>query len=75
MESDGVAHHKDDTGSAGWSRPKALCLDRERRAQVVASTPQLAELRDAADKAQARLEEAQQEAGCLYTPEPKFYIR
>ena len=75
MSEAGAVHHKDDYGTCGWSEPKSQRLDRARWAQAVEASPAPQQLQDELNRAQARLEEAQQEAGCLYTPEPRFFIR
>ena len=75
MESDGVLHAKFEHGSVGWTKPRTPKLDRDAWAAVLANDARLQALQDAADRAQAKLEQAQQEAGCMVLPEPRFFIR
>jgi hypothetical protein len=75
MQTDGVVHTKTDFGSAGWTVPKTPKLDRDRWAGLIDRDARLKALQDAADIAQAHLEAAQQESGCMVLPEARFYIK
>ena len=75
MSEAGAVHHKDDYGTCGWSDPKSQRLDRVKWAQTVERSPVLQQLQAELDRVQARVEQAQQEAGCMELTEPRFYIR
>lgn len=75
MQADGVVHTKTDFGSAGWTAPKTPKLDKDKWLALIGQDEKLKALQDAADRAAALLEVAQQEAGCLVLPERRFYIK
>jgi hypothetical protein len=75
MQADGVLHHKDGLGSAGWTAPKTPKLDRDKWLSLLTQDEELKRLQDEADRAAALLEVAQERAGCLVLPERRFYIK
>ena len=75
MSADGVTHHKDDFGSCGWTVTKTPKLDRDRWLALIGQDEKLKRLQDEADRAAARLEAAQEQAGVMGLPPKRFYIK
>jgi hypothetical protein len=75
MKADGVVHSKTDFGSAGWTRPKTPQLDKGKWATLIEHNARLKALQDEADRAADLLKTAQEEAGCMVLPSPRFYIK
>ena len=75
MALDGVIKCKTESGSAGWTVPKAAKLDRAKWAAAMESEPALCEYQQRFEAMKAALEDAQDRAGCLVVPGGRFYIR
>jgi hypothetical protein len=75
MEADGVLHHKDDFGSAGWTEPKRVKLDEHRWQSIIKTDPEMKILQREADAAAENLRRAQEDQGCFVLPESRFFIR
>ena len=71
----GAVHQKFEHGSAGWTQPKTPRLNRDKWAAAMVANPDLETLQLRFEAAQAALEQAQSETGCLELPEPRFYIK